>query len=100
MFTGDRSQDRLRISTDRVWRLERLPLRAATARAVLNALPEEPDDEWHDIPDSGKTRSILELDPAWALAIACSAGPIQPAEGRRGRVLVARQPAPAARSRK
>ncbi len=59
---------------ERVWRLERLPVRAVTARAVLSALPEEPDDEWHDIPESGKTRSILELDPGWAQAISSSPG--------------------------
>ncbi len=35
---------------ERVWRLERLPLRAVTARAVLSLLPEELDDEWQDIP--------------------------------------------------
>ena len=42
---------------DRVLRLERLPLRAVTARAVSGALPEGLDDEWHDVPETGKTRS-------------------------------------------
>ncbi len=63
---------------DRVLRLDRLPLRAVTARAVLSALPEEPDDEWLEIPDVGKTRSILELDPGWALAFASSAARFSP----------------------
>jgi signal transduction histidine kinase len=63
---------------ERVWRLERLPVRAVTARAVLSALPEEPDDEWHDIPESGKTRSLIELDPGWAQAIASSPGRLSP----------------------
>ena len=30
------------------------------------ALPDEPDDEWQDIPETGKTRSLVELDPGWA----------------------------------
>ena len=55
-----------------------------TARAVLSALPEELDDEWQDIPDTGKTRSILDLDPGWAQAIARSPGRISPLESRRG----------------
>ena len=63
---------------ERVWRLDRLPLRAVTARAVLSALPEEFDDEWQDIPDAGKSRSILEVDPGWAAAIAASPGRISP----------------------
>ncbi len=56
---------------ERVWRLERLPLRAVTARAVLS-IPEEFDDECDDIPETRKTRSILDLDPGWAQASACS----------------------------
>jgi signal transduction histidine kinase len=63
---------------ERVWRLDRLPLRAVTARAVLSALPEEFDDEWQDIPDAGKSRSILEVDPGWAAAISASPGRISP----------------------
>jgi signal transduction histidine kinase len=54
----------------RVWQLDGLPLRAATARALLNALPEVPDDESQDALGAGKTPSLLELDPGWALAIA------------------------------
>src|SRR5262249_33300535 len=63
---------------NRVRRLDGLPLRAATARAVLNALPEQPDEQLRDIPDSGKTRTILELDPGWAQAIACSSTRFSP----------------------
>jgi signal transduction histidine kinase len=62
----------------RVSRLDHLPLRAATARAVLNSLPEAASDEWHDIPDSGKARSVFELDPGWAQAIACSPARFSP----------------------
>ena len=54
----------------RVWQLDGLPLRTATARALLNALPEVPDDESQDTLGAGKTPSLLELDPGWALAIA------------------------------
>jgi len=47
---------------------------------VLSALPEVLDDEWHDIPETGKTRTVLELDPAWALAMACSPSRLSPLE--------------------
>jgi signal transduction histidine kinase len=56
---------------ERVWRLERLPLRAVTVRAVLS-IPEEFDDACDDIPETRKTRSILDLDPGWAQASASS----------------------------
>ncbi len=64
---------------DRIGRLERLPLRAATARAVLS-VPEELDDEWHDILEKGKTRSILDLDAGWAQASASSSRRLSPLE--------------------
>jgi signal transduction histidine kinase len=64
---------------ERIGRLERLPLRAATARAVLS-VPEELDDEWHDILEKGKTRSILDLDPGWAQASASSSRRLSPLE--------------------
>jgi signal transduction histidine kinase len=63
---------------ERISRLERLPLRALTARAVLSALPDELEDEWCDLPDSANSRSMLELDPGWALAIATSSRRISP----------------------
>ena len=68
-----------------------------TARAVLSLLPEDLDDEWQDIPEQGKARSILELDPGWAQAVANSprrtsplaiiaAGAWWPSTGARGAV--------------
>jgi len=54
--------------SQRISRLERLPLRPLTARSVMNALPEDADDDEHDAIDSSKTRSICELDPGWIQA--------------------------------
>jgi signal transduction histidine kinase len=52
----------------RIARLERLPLRPLTARAVIGALPEDGDDDEPDAIDSSKTRSICDLDPGWIQA--------------------------------
>ena len=61
-------------------RLDRLPLRPVTARTVLGALPEEPEDEDLDVPDTAKTRSICELDPGWMLVYASAAERVGPLE--------------------
>jgi len=52
----------------RVARLERLPLRPLTARSVISALPEEPDDDEIETMDRSKMRSLCELDPGWIQA--------------------------------
>jgi len=44
----------------------------------LSSLPEEPDDEDLNAPDTAKTRSICELDPGWMLAHASAADVVGP----------------------
>jgi len=61
-------------------RLDRLPLRPLTARTLLSALPEEPDDEDLEVPDTAKTRSIFELDPGWVLVRATALERVGPLE--------------------
>ena len=52
----------------RVSRLERIPLRPHTARAVTGNLPSEPGDGELDVHLTSKTRSICQLDPGWVLS--------------------------------
>ena len=58
----------------RVERLERLPLRPATARFLLGEWPEEPDEAFTADVASPRRRAVLDLDPAWAIAQARAGG--------------------------
>jgi signal transduction histidine kinase len=62
----------------RVARLERIPLRPLTARAVTGNLPGEPGDGEFDAHWTSKTRSICQLDPGWALPHSSMAEPVNP----------------------
>lgn len=48
-------------------RLEGLPLRPATARFVLDELPEEIDDASFEVIETTRWRSLTSLDPGWVL---------------------------------
>jgi signal transduction histidine kinase len=61
----------------RVERLDKIPLRPLTARAVIGSSPDLPDDE-ASAALSPKTRSICQLDPGWMLAHSTGMGSAHP----------------------
>ena len=64
----------------RVERLDCLPIRAVTARQVMNALPSEVVDGSPLAFDWSKNRVVRELDPGWTLAERSLAGCFNPIE--------------------
>jgi signal transduction histidine kinase len=62
----------------RVSRLERLPLRALTARMVNGHLPDSADEGEHDTHLTPKLRSMCQLDPGWMLLHSFQVKPVQP----------------------
>ena len=71
-----------------------------TARAVLTALPEEPDDEWHDIPDDGQDAVDSGARPGLGAGDRVLGRAIQPLEGHLAGFVVARRRALVVRPRK
>ena len=51
----------------RALRLERLPLRPVTVRAMMTSVGEEPGGEEPESLDVSKSRAVSELDPGWVL---------------------------------
>lgn len=69
------SQDGARDLRQRVWRLDGIPLRAATARFILAETGEDSERFRAEMPTTPRWRTVVELDPGWALAACRSDAP-------------------------
>ena len=77
MRVHPRRSPRSEVLRQRVSRLERIPLRPLTARAVTGNLPGEPDGGEIEAHLTSKTRSICQLDPGWMLSHSFRVKPVQ-----------------------
>lgn len=61
-------------------RLERLPLRPATPRSILNEAPDTGEETGPGLAESARSRAVLELDPGWQAIRSNGRGPGDPLE--------------------